>query len=133
MEVGAIPIHQGDRTLVEGERDLAPVGRPIRQGRDAIDMGDLAQLAPVRSDRKYLWPVITGVGLESNQAVPTRESGTNIRGKGEGGEGREDRGREGHGSTTCSVHGVLPSKAAEEVAGGRLSQGHAPIAPERRP
>ena len=42
MEVGAIGIHQGDRTLVERERDLAPVRRPVRLGGDAVDVGDLA-------------------------------------------------------------------------------------------
>ena len=59
MEVAAVGIHQRDRTLVEREDDPPPVGRPVRQGGDAIDMGDLAQLLPVRSDREDLRPVIS--------------------------------------------------------------------------
>jgi hypothetical protein len=78
-------------------------------------VGELAQLVPVRSDGEDLWPVITDIGMESDQAVPAREGGGRVGRKREGRQGREDQGRKDHGSTTGSVHGVLLSSQPRKL------------------
>jgi hypothetical protein len=79
-----------------------------------------------------LWPVITDVGLESDQAVPAREGGGRVGRKREGRQGREDQGRK---DTARRL--VRFTESSSPVSRGScrwtLEQGHAPIALERRP